>query len=309
MDEQQKVTAVDLYNTLAKGERMVIYVGGSLKDQTQTLPSTLCAEELIDQYHSFLSSEEAATENDTSFGSWLRFEYGEWAEYPRIYCYTTSFSVPSSSSPSSSSFWEKWSSLFPSIENQTIFLQGGLPSFALLFPGVCQTNPPLDPYAVLPACILPPQPQENGKPKGGGLFLGSMFIAQNLDTLSALNIRTIVNCSIDLPFPSPPSSSPPLSLFRVPVDDFETESLGDFFPEFTSTIHTSLNSGEGAVLVHCSRGASRSVSMVVAYLIRFYDLSFEEGLDFVKKKRPEAAPNPGFVTQLKSFATEWKGHK
>ena len=95
----------------------------------------------------------------------------------------------------------------------------------------------------------------------------------------------------------------------MPVDDIETENIGIFFPEITATIHDSLTrSGEeGAVFVHCSRGASRSVSVVIAYLIRFHGFSYENGLEFVRRGRPEASPNPGFKAQLKTFERERKG--
>lgn len=42
----------------------------------------------------------------------------------------------------------------------------------------------------------------------------------------------------------------------------------------------------GRILVHCNKGVSRSVSMVVAYLMKTQDKSFDDALAMVVAKRP-----------------------
>jgi hypothetical protein len=57
-------------------------------------------------------------------------------------------------------------------------------------------------------------------------------------------------------------------------------------------------------LVHCARGASRSVSVAIAYLLsrhRSRFKSFEEALQHVRRVRPVASPNVGFSSALKRF--------
>jgi protein-tyrosine phosphatase len=56
---------------------------------------------------------------------------------------------------------------------------------------------------------------------------------------------------------------------------------------------------EGRVLVHCSAGASRSASFVIAYLMDKYDLPFDATLAFVKDQRNCVWPNSGFQEQLR----------
>ena len=53
------------------------------------------------------------------------------------------------------------------------------------------------------------------------------------------------------------------------------------------------------ILVHCHAGISRSVSILIAYLMVVENLSFDEALFSIRKVRPEANPNDGFVNQLK----------
>lgn len=54
-------------------------------------------------------------------------------------------------------------------------------------------------------------------------------------------------------------------------------------------------------LVHCARGASRSVSVIVAYLLSRYSHAFntfDEALRHVRTVRPQAIPNVGFAREL-----------
>ena len=48
-------------------------------------------------------------------------------------------------------------------------------------------------------------------------------------------------------------------------------------------------------------GASRSASVVIAYVMWAQKMPFKEALDFVSKKRSAVFPNQGFKDQLKKF--------
>lgn len=56
----------------------------------------------------------------------------------------------------------------------------------------------------------------------------------------------------------------------------------------------------GAVLVHCQMGVSRSATVVIAYLMKKYNITAKEALEKVKMKRC-VFPNQGFVAQLGSY--------
>ncbi|KAJ3026393.1 UNVERIFIED_CONTAM: hypothetical protein HDU68_005722 [Siphonaria sp. JEL0065] len=55
------------------------------------------------------------------------------------------------------------------------------------------------------------------------------------------------------------------------------------------------------VLIHCQMGASRSVSVILWYLITRKQMRLEEALAFVKEKRKQAQPNSGFMKQLREL--------
>jgi protein-tyrosine phosphatase len=53
-------------------------------------------------------------------------------------------------------------------------------------------------------------------------------------------------------------------------------------------------------------GMSRSVTVVIAYLMCYEHLSMAQALTHVKRARPVADPNMGFITQLEvKFANEF----
>ena len=62
-------------------------------------------------------------------------------------------------------------------------------------------------------------------------------------------------------------------------------------------VDEALISGE-AVLIHSLRGTGRAVACALAYLMHKYEWGLEKSLAFVRSKRADAAPNPGFLKQL-----------
>lgn len=54
-------------------------------------------------------------------------------------------------------------------------------------------------------------------------------------------------------------------------------------------------------LVHCHAGKSRSVTIVIAYLMKKFTWTVNKAYTEVKKRRPRAKPNDAFVVQLKNY--------
>jgi len=93
---------------------------------------------------------------------------------------------------------------------------------------------------------------------------------------------------------------------RIPVMDNYTDSISDSFEKAFDFIETArLNSQ--AVLVHCAQGVSRSVAIVLAYLMQAERMSLEEAYDFVRRKRSVSKPNAGFLKQLSAFEMQLHG--
>lgn len=61
------------------------------------------------------------------------------------------------------------------------------------------------------------------------------------------------------------------------------------------------SNNQNRVLVHCAMGRSRSASMVIMYLMRKFQISFETSFNIVKLRREIIDPNEGFIAKLKAF--------
>ena len=87
-------------------------------------------------------------------------------------------------------------------------------------------------------------------------------------------------------------------VFHIKVDDIPNENIKKYFNSSFNFIK------KNKTLVHCAMGISRSVSIVIAYLMRASAMSFDDALALVRKGRPIANPNPGFIKQLKQYESE-----
>ncbi len=55
------------------------------------------------------------------------------------------------------------------------------------------------------------------------------------------------------------------------------------------------------ILVHCWAGASRSATIIIAYIMWKNQLGLTEAIKIIEQKRPIINPNYGFVRQLEMF--------
>ncbi|KAL7645891.1 UNVERIFIED_CONTAM: hypothetical protein RMT77_002788 [Armadillidium vulgare] len=131
-----------------------------------------------------------------------------------------------------------------------------------------------------------------------GLFLGNLQAATNIDTLKLLQISHIVTVELN-PLPPAIYSIPGLQFMYINVYDMANEDLLSHFPKINEFI--SDGQEKGNVLVHCYHGVSRSACIVVAYLMKKYDIYVDSALERVKAKRNEIKPNSGFICQLHYF--------
>ncbi|XP_002974333.2 dual specificity protein phosphatase 1B [Selaginella moellendorffii] len=77
---------------------------------------------------------------------------------------------------------------------------------------------------------------------------------------------------------------------EVAIDDVESENLLIHLEDCLEFIDNAIVVCKGVVLVHCRMGLSRSVSVIVAHLMRSEGLSFAKGLAEVEKMSSVQAP-------------------
>ncbi len=70
---------------------------------------------------------------------------------------------------------------------------------------------------------------------------------------------------------------------------------------YVSTILESARKDNNVILIHCMAGISRSVTLTIAYIMAFFNLSMQDAYQYVKDKRPAISPNLNFMGQLVEF--------
>ena len=133
------------------------------------------------------------------------------------------------------------------------------------------------------------------------LFIGDKPFAMDRPRLRKLNIRYIVNTT-------PPLTSGGVANFfekereveylRVPMRDVNTESVLDHLPKAIEFLDRARIRADGAVLIHCNEGKSRSCAVTVGFLVRTHGRTLAEALELVRAARPIAEPKEAFLAQL-----------
>lgn len=128
------------------------------------------------------------------------------------------------------------------------------------------------------------------------VYLGSEWNASNLEELQSNGVGYILNVTkeIDNFYPGT------FDYLNIRVyDDEKTELLRHW--DRTFRYITQVKEKDSKVLVHCKMGISRSASVVIAYAMKAFNMSLDDALALVKKKRTCIKPNQAFCSQLKTY--------
>ncbi len=134
------------------------------------------------------------------------------------------------------------------------------------------------------------------------MYLGTFENACNILDLRRLGINYILNCAYDCKNTHLPKCITELHLKVRDESDFE---IFEYFEKANAFINQVRSKG-GIILIHCKLGISRSPSFVLAYLMKYYNFSFENALKFLRKRRPQVNPNEGFMDYLDKYEKLFK---
>jgi protein-tyrosine phosphatase len=128
------------------------------------------------------------------------------------------------------------------------------------------------------------------------IYIGDLSSSMSTNTLKYKNIKnilTVMNGGVE-------NYPDDLNYKIIHINDDWWVNIEEHFDEGVKFIKDTLDRNE-KVLVHCKRGVSRSVTMVLAYLISEKNMSVTEAMLRVKSKRQIALPNSGFLKQLMHY--------
>merc|ERR1719266_1384413 len=127
------------------------------------------------------------------------------------------------------------------------------------------------------------------------LFIGGIVTSKNPIVFDHLKIQCVVNLT--------PQNETILNnrttenYLHFNVEDSSTQNMREVFEKGLPFLEHAITNGQN-VLVHCHQGRSRSGVLVVAYVMKVYNLGYEDALQFVQKSRLGVRPNEGFKRQI-----------
>lgn len=129
------------------------------------------------------------------------------------------------------------------------------------------------------------------------LYLGDASNAKNMTELSNLNIHTIVNMTHEAKNYYPEK----FDYINFSWRDWLGFHIFDDLDDVCDQIHTKITQNRN-VLVHCKMGLSRSVTVILAYLIKYKKMSFDDAYEYVKSIKSTVCPNDTFIENLITFS-------
>ena len=125
------------------------------------------------------------------------------------------------------------------------------------------------------------------------LYLGDMFDANNEMLIKANNITCIVSVAERLKINI---GNPNIKLYKYELaDDYKCDII-NYFDEICDIINK-----ENTVLLNCVAGVSRSATIIIAYLMKYYNKSLKDAFLYVREKRPRICPNKHFMECLLDY--------
>jgi protein-tyrosine phosphatase len=131
------------------------------------------------------------------------------------------------------------------------------------------------------------------------LYLGDMFDVNDDKTLRKNNISTIICVAEGITI----NKTPNINIYRYDLQDTYDCDISIYFDEISDLIHK-----QNSVLVNCAAGISRSSTIVIAYLMKYYNLNLKDAFLYVRERRNKICPNKKFMKYLLEYELKLYGN-
>eukprot|EP00397_Hematodinium_sp_SG-2012_P016095 GEMP01016412.1.p1 GENE.GEMP01016412.1~~GEMP01016412.1.p1 ORF type:complete len:832 (+),score=146.75 GEMP01016412.1:138-2633(+) len=130
------------------------------------------------------------------------------------------------------------------------------------------------------------------------LFLGGR---RNVENIEELLLRTKITHVLDVAVEGGTLIQDLIGKVErtsMPLDDLPTQQLDGVVLQITAFMNKVLGNESNRLLVYCTQGISRSVTVVLAFLIQYRNLSLKDAFAMVKERRQIVDPRPEFIEFL-----------
>jgi protein-tyrosine phosphatase len=136
------------------------------------------------------------------------------------------------------------------------------------------------------------------------VYVGNVDYAKNLKWLKDHNINFIINCAKELPNYHEGKG---ITYFHLLLHDSENESLGPYLlPSYNFIVNALNSSRKNNILINCFAGMSRSTSITMFFLMRYFNISYPTAYRYMKDMHKDTSPNRGYVKQLTKLGKDMR---
>lgn len=126
------------------------------------------------------------------------------------------------------------------------------------------------------------------------IYLGSAFNAANYCQLSDLGIEVIINVTKEISIHFPQD----YIYKKFELYDNKEENIEKYLNDIYDFIKLHKDK---KIFIHCKMGASRSVSVLIYYLMMEHKMNLNNAIEYIKEKRMIINPNSRFIETLKKY--------
>jgi protein phosphatase slingshot len=133
------------------------------------------------------------------------------------------------------------------------------------------------------------------------IYLGSAYNAASYNTLKKFDIKVIINATAEISNYFPYA----FKYYRYSLYDNNKHTINQYLDDSFNVIKHHQDNTPGNILIHCFMGASRSVSIVIHYLMKTMtnkdgsNYTFDEALQYIKNKRSIINPTNKLADDIK----------
>ena len=133
------------------------------------------------------------------------------------------------------------------------------------------------------------------------LYLGGIKDSgYNIEFLIKHKITHIINCAKEIPIIYPKN----IKIYHIQLEDDNIKNSKKLITEGSSILKYLLEDPNKIILVHCFVGVSRSVSVIISYLVKYENHTVNSAIKFIKRKRSFINPFHGFLKEIKLDETK-----
>lgn len=137
----------------------------------------------------------------------------------------------------------------------------------------------------------------NDVQSGWKLFLGSITNANDKKFIENEKIKYVVNTAFENKLIN---NDITIKVNNFNLKDHIDEKIDNYFDDMFNIINYCRLQNVN-ILICCKKGISRSATIIIAYLMKYNNMNFNDAYLYVKRKRNIIEPNLGFILKLEQF--------